>query len=328
MEMSGSMPGEGSEVTNTILAEEPPSCGGGGGVPQIVEVPMEHEVRVPVQIQTVQRPVHVPQIIDKYVDVQVPQPGHVKVPVAVPVEVVVERRVERMVEVPKFVDVAQVEVQVEQIEHDRRDVPAASMDELKEKTRRAARKKIEDAQEWHAVEAAAMYERLLENLDSKHDMVMKKLEEHDLVHADLYAQLKKTNDRVDGEISSVKKLVQNQSNAELQRRVAKAEEDRTTLVLQMLDLQEQLQTQETKLAAVEENQQGQKLKVEAVAKTQKAQQQIVDHHEKDLENTHWFCTEMSKDRDVLVRWTKENRAVLNSQGDAINRLFDKEANKK
>ena len=104
----------------------------------------------------------------------------------------------------------------------------------------------------------------------------------------------------------MKKLVQNQSNAELQRRVAKAEEDRTTLVLQMLDLQEQiqmekakreadsakmaeqLQTQETKLAAVEENQQGQKLKVEAVAKTQKAQQQIVDHHEKDLENTHWF----------------------------------------
>jgi len=64
----------------------------------------------------------VPQIIDQYVDVQVPQPVHVEVPVDVPVEQIIERRVERIVQVPKYVDVP-VEVPVEQIEHVRREVP-------------------------------------------------------------------------------------------------------------------------------------------------------------------------------------------------------------
>jgi len=64
----------------------------------------------------------VPQIIDQYVDVQVPQPVHVEVPVDVPVEQIIERRVERIVQVPKYVDVP-VEVPVEQIEHVRREIP-------------------------------------------------------------------------------------------------------------------------------------------------------------------------------------------------------------
>ena len=70
-------------------------------VPQIVDVPIEHEVRVPVQvpqIQTVQRQVPVPQIIDQYVDVQVPQHVQVEVPVDVPGEVTMQRQIPRPVQ--------------------------------------------------------------------------------------------------------------------------------------------------------------------------------------------------------------------------------------
>ena len=84
-------------------------------------------VRVPpskngaLYVEAAVRQVPVPQIIDQYVDVQVPQPVHVEVPVDVPVDQIIERQVPRTVQVPKFVDVP-VEVPVEHIEHVRREV--------------------------------------------------------------------------------------------------------------------------------------------------------------------------------------------------------------